>query len=707
MGINLKTVPYYNNSGGLDTRSSPTKTPESCASLSLNVDYTKDGAFFTRNGSSILNQSAGIPQQISGAPRILAQYDYHHSDGTEFIFSATADGKIYEGLSSPSSVVSGLTVDLVPDFEMIVTANEEYLIFGNGTDENLKFDGTTWTNLSLPRPTAPTLTDLGVGTLAAGDYYYYVSYANYDSGSGVIIQESQISPISSVLTIGANREIRVTIPVCTETLATGVTAQCNARILYRISPTSTGVAYLHAIIANNTDLTYDDDIAEDGTIEPDFDNIAPPNSSVFESDDFGSLWFRDDERKTDTYTSLPYEPWNCPVDRITIYDAGINCIKRCFGTLITGTERSLWVQNGTFEDSVPRKFSSKIGILNNRCAVGYDTLYITATDFKAYKIYPTDFSQSEMRIDDPISEIIGNYFDGIGGSNSEKVCMEYYTIADAAKVAFAIPFGAPTNNYLLIYNETQSLQVKSPVWQPWNNINASCLKQMTVSGELGLFSGDYNGFLWELDDPVTNGDGAEENGTVTSATATTITDTSQTWLVNEHVGKTFRVLSGDAEGESGVVVSSTSDTLTFSALGTTPTVGAEFTVGGYDTYHFSNWKFVSGSYDTLKQLWFLLANANASGDYPIQLVLQLDFDQSTTNQTIINFTLQSGNALWGDFLWGEGVWGSFSVFQSRYRNNSKFRAIRLGFLNRKAGQPFQINGFSVSSQDKGLFYKAA
>jgi len=704
MGLPLKTVPFYDNGAGLDTQSSPTKVAEDAASLCLNIDYSTDGAFFTRNGSTIQNVTATLPAQISGAPDMIAIYDFHKSDGTEKIISVGNDGKIYVGLDTPVATITGLIANHVPDFETVVTGDDEYLIFGDGYNTNLKFDGTTWTNLSLPQPTAPTLTDFAAGVLPAGSYYYYVSFAR--TVGGVIVQESELSPISAVLTIAANRQIRVTIPVCTETLATGVTAQCNARVIYRQSITD-GVVYRLTTVADNTTLTYDDNTAADGSIEAEFDNEAAPLSAIFELDDFGQVWFQNQDKLTDTYTSKAYKPWNVPTANITIFDAGVTCIKRCFGTLIIGTSRSLWVQNGTFETTDARKFNSLFGILNNRCAApGNNILYIMASNRKVYAVTATDFSQDQMRVGTAMSEIINSYFNQIGAASNEDVVMEYYTKANVAKLVISAPLGGNgSNNYLLIFNELQAQVKNAPVWQPWNNINASCLKLMNVSGDIGLYSGDYNGFLWLLDDDVTNGDGAEDNGTVTSATSTTLTDTTKTWTVNKFVGIIVRATSGAGADQFATITSNTADTLTFTpAITTAFNSATEYTIGGYDTYHFTNWKSITGSYDTLKQLWFLIANANASGDYPITVILQFDFNQSLADQITINFSLSAGNTIWGDFLWGAAIWGAFSVFQSRYRQNSKFRAVRFGFYNRLAGQPFQINGFSVSCQDKGLFY---
>lgn len=706
MGLPLTTVQYIDNGGGLNLRNSPTKVPEDEASLALNIDYDVDGAILTRYGSSITNVTAGVPQQMAGAPKTLLEFDYRKSDGTQ-VNVICAGTTIKTSLTTPTNAITGLSAALPhPDMEFVVTGDNEYLIWGNGIDENLKFDGTTWTNLSMPRATAPTLTDFAAGLLPAGNYYYYVSFAR--TVGGVIVQESELSPISSVLTIAANRQIRVTIPTCSETLATGVTAQCNARVIYRISPTSVGVAYRITTVADNVTTTYDDNVAADGTIEAEYNNQAPPKSAIIETDDFGQTWFVDTDNTTDVYVSKGYKPWNAPDTDFVIFDGGVQCAKRCFGTIIFGTNTSLWVQNGSFATAEPRKISSLTGILNNRCAAGESELYILATNRKMYKIYPTSFSQNEIRISDDLSDKVNPLFNSITSANIDECCMVHYQNARADKIVLSCPIGTATNNSLLIYNVEQSTAKKKPVWQYWTGIKASALCIFNISNNINLYSGDYNGFLWQLDDTGTNGDGSEENGTATAAGASTLTDSTATWVVNEHTGKNISILYADGTTQTQVVASNTGTQITtLSAWSPAVSAGVTYTIGGYDKYQFTNWKSVNGSYDALKQLWYIFSNLNASGDYPVEVIIQTDFDQSLSNSTSLNINLSSSNAIWGAFDWGDALWGSRSVFQSRLRQFLRFRAVRLGFRNRKAGQPFQLNTFSLSVQNKGLFYGSA
>lgn len=697
MGLPLETQSFYTNGGGLNLKASPTKVAEDEASLTLNIDYTIDGAFTTRYGSTVLNVAAGIPAPIAGNPKTLGLFPFRKSDGTavNLIAAGTA---IYAGFVTLTPVVTGLSATLpYPDFEPFVTRDDEWVLYGNGVDANRKFNGTTWTNLSITTPGNPTVALNGAGALT-GTFDYYVAYVR--EVLGVIVQISDLNPVAQTI-VGAASTIRIT-------RAGSPDAQATGWVIYRRSPTSVGVFYQIPGVIPIATTIYDDNVAADGTIEAEFDNQPAPISKVIESNDFGEVDYVDAARPTDVYTSKPYLPWNVPEENLTIFDGPVRCIKRIFGVTIYGTDRSIWVRNGSYQTADVRRVSSAVGILNNRCAVGKDQgfLYILGTNKKVYSMTATDFSQNEIRFSDPLSLKIDPLFSQISSANSEIPCMEYYDAPAVAKVVLAAPVGNLTNNRLIIYNEIQSLSVDKPCWQVYDNINASALKMMNMLGELHLNSGDYNGLLWHLDDSSVYGDGSEINGTVTSATGTTLTDSTQTWTVNEHVGKNVRLIAGFGVDQVRTVISNTATQVTVAAWTTVPNITTEFTIGGYDVYHYSNWKFVLGSYDILKQLWFIWYNANASGDYEIDLILQFDFNQTVSGQSVIPISLRAGNAIWGSFIWGAAIWGAQEVFEDRQRYFWRFRSMRVGFRNRKAGQPFQINGFGISSQNKELFFRS-
>lgn len=691
MGLPLNTIEYTNHSGGVDNNSSPMKTPVINASDSLNIDYSLLGSASTRNGSVRKNST-----QMSGAPRTYALKDFYKENGTntQVIVAGTT---IKHGLTTPVDQVTGL-VDTYCDLEEFVTADDEYLIFGNGVDTNLKYNG-TWQNLSIQQPSNPSVADAGAGSLSAGDYAYYVSFAR--TVSGIIVQESEPNPVAATITIAASHDIDVTIPTSTD-------AQVNARVIYRLSPTSIGVYYRLVTIFDNTTTVYTDSLTDDqSTIEPKFDNQAVPNSPIFDSC-FNRMFYVDGTRKTDLRYSPKGQPFYTPAENLIVLDSEITCVKLVYNVLIIGTKRSLWIQPIDPEEGDIRRISSKIGILNNRCCDGNEHIYFVGTDKRVYALSPTDFSQSEIRLDKPISDKVDYYFKNIPSSGVDDVALYYQTRNDVSKVHVAIPFGSTTNSYLLNLNETATIENSSPCWEIWNNLNISAMGRFDYKGVPWLHSGDYNGFLWRLDDPSMQGDGAEVNGTATSATSNTLTDTTKSWTVGQFDGMSVTIVAGSGVGKTYIVESTAANTITIQGTAA-PALGvdSEYSIGSYKTRHFSAWLSVLDSFNLMKQLWFIWASFNASGDYNITAIIQTDFNVSETDQQTFLINLSSFNAIWWQFLWGSVPWGSYALFYDKFRHFLRFNSIRIGFQHNISGQPWIMNMFGFSVQNKGLFFRSS
>ena len=291
-----------------------------------------------------------------------------------------------------------------------------------------------------------------------------------------------------------------------------------------------------------------------------------------------------DDRKTDVRYSKIDKPWNLPSTNILLFDGPVRCIKRLYGALLFGTDRSLWVLLGDIATNSPRRISSKIGILNNWCAVGEGTIYILATNLKFYGINPTQFANNEIRIDNPLSRLIDPKINQINRSQLDKVELIDYTKADVSKIIISAPIGESYNNQLLIFNETQTSAKGKPVWHFWNNLTYSTLNEFTVDGEIDLYSFSTDGYVWRLDQGITDGDGAEENGTATGGTTTTIvnllatgtataggastlTDAGATFTVNDFIGDYISIVGGTGAGQTVRVQSNTATVITNRSMG--------------------------------------------------------------------------------------------------------------------------------------------
>ncbi|MHC4397790.1 MAG: hypothetical protein ACYS1A_19265, partial [Planctomycetota bacterium] len=311
----MPSIPYYDNGGGVDQKTSPTQVADAASSASLNIDYTTEGSIRTRDGSRILNvDNDEVPQPINdwADNTVVGMFQFTPSTKNVATEVIAAGQGLYLGFANPvlSKDIGDPTI-AYPDFELFTTADDEWLLYGNGIVDNLKYneDKGGWFNLSLETPPAPVPVDNGAGALAAGDYNYYVAYARTDVG--VVVQLSPLSPVGSV-NIGANRQISVGIPVSTD-------PQVNARVIYRESPTSGGETFELTVVNNNVDVAYVDNDPLDGTTIADFTIAATPTTAIME-EYLGRLYTVPNDRLTDVRYSEVGEPWNSPVLNAELFD---------------------------------------------------------------------------------------------------------------------------------------------------------------------------------------------------------------------------------------------------------------------------------------------------------------------------------------------------------------------------------------------------
>ena len=108
-----------------------------------------------------------------------------------------------------------------------------------------------------------------------------------------------------------------------------------------------------------------------------------------------------------------------------------------------------------------------------------------------------------------------------------------------------------------------------------------------------MIFGDGYGMVWEWDTGEADGTDNEPdviNGTVTSATSTTMTDSTQSWTVDEFKGCIFTTLTGTGANQRRRIISNTSDTLTFdTALSVSLDTSTVWAIGAIHWYADEFW----------------------------------------------------------------------------------------------------------------------
>lgn len=222
-----------------------------------------------RSGNGRIKRNGTV---ITTTPDVLDLYRFYLSNGTKK-FLAGAGTNLYLGAeTSPynfTSIKASLTTGLKGRYETF----KDKCWRVNGTDANLKYDGTNVVNMGVETPTAPAVATGAAGNLT-GDYYYKVSYQvdSYSEGN---------ASVASSLVQPSSEKVTVTKPTSTPE------ADVTHWIIYRTKAGAT-TYYKLASVAIGTG-TYSDDVIDTSL---DTGSTAPADNSAPGVVDFIALQHR-------------------------------------------------------------------------------------------------------------------------------------------------------------------------------------------------------------------------------------------------------------------------------------------------------------------------------------------------------------------------------------------------------------------------------
>lgn len=245
--------------GGLNTKFERSIIQDNESPDCANVVFT-NGAVETREGITKLN-TAAIGTFVGDG-----LYTRRDDTGAETMV-AFAGGSMWQLAGTSFSTVPSAQSVFTAGIRVAATQYENYMFIGNGGVTPYKWNGAEFTRHGVyPPTTTSTVSSQATGSLT-GAYQYKVTCVNSN------LVESDVGPVAATFT-AASATLRVTLP--TFSASYGV----NWRRVYR-TETSGTVFKRVATIENNTDTTYDDNIADGslGVTAP-TDNGVPPNYSV-------------------------------------------------------------------------------------------------------------------------------------------------------------------------------------------------------------------------------------------------------------------------------------------------------------------------------------------------------------------------------------------------------------------------------------------
>jgi hypothetical protein len=484
----------------------------------------------------------------------------------------------------------------------------------NGTDTSFLYNGTTYSTISITKPSAlVTTADGGVaGTLIAGDSYGYIQ-TNYDSTTG---RESE--PFSVVDTgthvrvapVAPNGSITSTFVAVTS--GEGVTHRrlyrkkingAGAETLYnRIAEVAVATAtYTDTGVASTTlYLVYDTGAQDTG-------NTAHPASTLI-AECFDRIFMVDPTDPSILVYSKIGNYWAFPSGNYYYVGRGDGSrIKRIekHGKALLIHKGNAWyiLENDPAATSNPGvvRMLSKIGTQDYRCSISAHNQVLRVTPVGFYRSVPTDYSTTDLR-EDYIGQDIADFENALDYSNSNLTTMYNYNAYNRRHIYTIEPVSASFYSKCYVYDIVLEQWV---YYEIGTDVFSIC--DYTSDGRKYAIIGDGYGIVWLWDQGNADGiniDAALLNGSPTSVSATTLTDTTKTdvrstatgpgtgtntladttktWVVNQWLGKPVYIHTGTGAGQSNTIASNTANELTCDDVwGVAPDNTSQYHIGGW------------------------------------------------------------------------------------------------------------------------------
>lgn len=681
----------FNNVFGLKQSNPVSNMPPGSVTDILNMYYTAKGGRRVR-------KAYVKAFYIGESSQVNTIHDYIKSDNTQMQIIGAGTKLFKYSSSTISTIATGFTSNA--PWQMQTYLDKVFMTNGVAGDKYKKYDGTTLSNLAISPPgSAPTLSQVaGTSGFTNEVFKYYVTF--YDSATGFESNPYDVQANAPSTTISApNNKVRVT--VVAKTTDDQVTS-------YRIYRTSNGGSALSRIATVDYTTTlaagyYEDNGDANGTVALEYDNNVPDTGSNLIVHYKDRLYMAINDPVNGSiiiYSKSSARPFAYPTTNFKPVGAndGSNILWMAVyrDYLIIYKGNGIYYLNADPDSSGVVRSISNIGLQNTYCAVTNDDFLLGLTTLGYYSWKPTEFDITDLRKTNIGYDIKTNSAD-IHRSSSSVIRSIMYETDEVKHAYFPVP-----HETAVVANLWHVFDYKNGQWSLYElDHTTTAFGLVQYSGQLRLYFGDPNGYIWRFDEGYA--EGADRPNTVltnhatsgVSYTSTVMTDTGQSWTVNEFAGM---YLYSELRDEKVLISSNTATTITHAAWTTTPSANSTYYIGRSRKYCTEFWNSKK-SPEMLKRMKWLQAYFDQVGRHSVNITGYKDF--SSTEMGDKEVTLSNPQALWGPtggFLWGEH-WGVQTTRPSRLRFNGKFKYANFKFWNNKAGEYFGLDGYSVTYQE--------
>lgn len=688
---------------GVITSASADQLPDGASPRGHNTFLTQIGEGTAlvgkRLGALTLNQTP-----LTGSPGIIGGFQFKKKNGTSVELLVSDTGRLDKLNSDTTTTVinaTGFTSGV--HYPIFAVANDLCFIV-NDVDQK-KYDGTTLTAFGMTRPAAPTAAAAAGGAMAADTWDVGLTYYNNLTGN-----ESSLSNFTTVTTAAANLQINVSWSAPADPQVTHVRVYIRQQSLgqntYKVvagatpAPASDGfITSVTATVLNIFAAQYSAFITlAPGTSE----NDPPPagtqgpcwHQSRMFLFDTGNLYYSNIKNNTplpEAFNANNVQPVN-PNDGDRIIG-----LFSAFGRLFIFKRFSLWQLAGTDPNSwFVSLVSNDFGLSSMRSLV-----------FADGALYWWGATKGVVAFDGsgaPVS--LGKQFlsSSIGADvlNHTALTSAVATMDQANEtILFAVPeFGLTRNTRVIPFNY-RLRRFAADLWNPFDIYSMWTVEDGThlTSVHLGGYAGQASQWWAATNDGVPSG---TSHGPVTSATGTTLTDSTASFLTlgGKLIERYVYLISADRQMiQRRRITANTGTQLTVSAAwDVTPNTSYTYIVGGIDFQLDTPWMLSAVGF-VKKRFEFLLSETSsldAGASLDVDLFVSMD---ETTPRRTLTFTLKNAGSLYdaGTSLYDATTFAGNTITYSKLRCGCTGRAWRARFRNIQADVTVLIRQVAMQS----------
>ncbi len=796
--VQLQNRTIYDFSGGMVTNYNFYKLLPNQVALIKNADLTRDGSVTKRLGKKKL-----IPTAIPGNPTVHSLSTIGQNTNADLIL-ATANGTQYEVSTGViNTVKAGLNASALVEAAVL----DDYSFNCNGSDNPWMTKGSGATTYRVGIEPVDGVQFAGFsgspqagGDATAGNHRFAFRYRSSITGarSKPFITGDVIQSPAAIAIVPGTQTYRMTVG------AAMVSADAQVdRIDYFVQEAAalSDAPYYFLGTSGNAAGNYDfgtnvsdNELIVQERLDVD-DNPAPTNLRTIESWRGRLLGITGDytvgysKQRTDAngFINLPTS-WPANNEIEVGFGDGDPLVKvvRFNDYVFAFKRRSIWLLLGDF-DSPDFGFKqlktnhTNTGALNQRSvAQAGEYMFFVSDDLKFHRFGITDFSTEQLRLlNPPLSDPVNDIFSQFASAYRNNINVTNFTFSSYTQVWINFSNGSNGLSASQNFNVFSFDYTTDDAKGGWHihtglEIAASVLARDN-NRDYYIYSGDYYGYVWQHS--VTNGDGAEINGTSTGGNgantfndltaifsdivgistganaALTFNDTLENFLPGL-VGKAITITGGLGAGQTRTIsgLNSSTQLAIFPAWGVVPDNTSTYSIdsidGSMDGVFITivggtgvdqvrrivgipsstslvvspNWSVVpdntsqytiggidfelDGRYDWLddnrppdfdKYMWYFDCDVEVYGDYGFQVYIVKDRKQNLQGEVVRDLTFSG--ALWGSGIYGTSIWFETIKDFPQIGLDLLCRQIQCRLINRLAGQPLKINGYTWTYQN--------